>query len=202
MPQFRADRVDAAIWEWVRGILSDPAALQFGLEGYQAENEKTSEPLRQRLTVIEKLLTDNREQLARLLDLFLDGDFPKELLVERKKRLETTIHQLEEEHGKLSAEINTESLTQDQIYTLQEFAAQVATGLDNADHDFSIRRNIIEILDITATLTVEDGEQVVYARCVFGQESLRFKDNLSDGVVRRRPPLRRDWTHLVWIEYC
>ncbi len=114
------------------------------------------------------------------------------MLVERKKRLETTIHQLEEERGKLSTEINAESLTQDQIRTLQEFATQVAGGLDKADRDFGVRRGIIEILDVTATLAVEDEEQVVYARCVLGQESLRFKDNLLDDVARHRLPLRRD----------
>ena len=48
-----------------------------------------------------------------------------------------------------------------------------------------MRRDIIEILDAEATLALEDGEQVIYARCVFGQESLRFKDNLSGGAVRK-----------------
>ena len=35
------------------------------------------------------------------------------------------------------------------------------------------------------TLAVEDEEQVVYARCVFGKESLRFKDSLSGGAGRK-----------------
>lgn len=122
--------------------------------------------------------------------------------MERKKRLETTIHQLEEERGKLSAEINAESLTQDQIHSLQEFATQVAEGLDEADHDFGVRRSIIEILDVKATLAVEDEEQVVYTRYVFGKESLRFKDNLSSGAVRHKRPLRHDWIHSAWIECC
>ena len=105
--------------------------------------------------------------------------------MERKQRLETTITQLEDEHGRLSAEINAKSLTQDQIRTLQEFAAEVATGLDKADHDFGVRRNIIEILDVTATLAVEDEEKVVYAKCVFGQESLRFINSPSGGAGRK-----------------
>jgi membrane-bound lytic murein transglycosylase B len=107
--------------------------------------------------------------LTRLLDLFLDGAFPKECLVERKKRLEATLHQLEEELSKLSAEINAESLTQDRIRTLHEFTAQVAEGLDKADRDFGVRRSIIKILDVKATLSVEDEKQVDYARYVLGK---------------------------------
>ena len=90
----------------------------------------------------------------------------------------------------LSAEINSESLTQDQIRTLQEFTAEVAMGLDKADQDFSMRRDIIEILGVEATLAVEDKEQVIYARCVFGKESLRFINSLSSGAARHKRQLR------------
>ena len=93
----------------MRQLLSDPAALQLGLESYQAELENANAPLRQRLTVTENILADNREQLTRLHDLFLDGAFPEELLVEREKRLETTLSQLEEERSKLTVEISTEN---------------------------------------------------------------------------------------------
>ena len=74
--------------------------------------------------------------------------------------------------------------------------------MDKADRDFGVRRDIIEILDAEATLALEDGEQVVYARCVFGQESLRFINSLSDDAVRHRRPLQRDWIHPASIKYC
>jgi hypothetical protein len=112
------------------------------------------------------------------------------MLVERKKRLEATLFPLEEERSALMGDINAESLTEDQIRTLEQFAAQVAEGLDKAEDDFRVRRSIIEILDVQATLAVEDDEQIIYVRCVLNQESLRFKDSLSGGAGRRRRRLR------------
>ena len=38
--------------------------------------------------------------------------------------------------------------------------------------DFDARRRIIEALDVWATLTVEDEQKVVYARCTIGDGAL------------------------------
>jgi hypothetical protein len=69
----------------------------------QAERERENAPLRERLKVTEDLLADNRTQLKRLLDLYLAGNFPKEMLVESKTRLETTMEALEKERAGLTA---------------------------------------------------------------------------------------------------
>ncbi len=68
IPNFKANHVDAAVWSWVKSFLSDPVALQDGLNAYQAEREQENAPLQERLKVVEDLLTDNRAQLKRLLD--------------------------------------------------------------------------------------------------------------------------------------
>lgn len=109
---------------------------------------------------------------------------------------------VEVEHGNLSAEINAKSLTQDQIRTLQELTSQVATGLNKADKDFSICRNIIEILDVEAKLNAEDREQITYTRCVFDKESLGFRDSLSGGVERHKRPLPPGWIPPIWTGCC
>jgi site-specific DNA recombinase len=172
LPCFRADLVDAATWEWVKSFLSDPAALTKGLAEHQAGRDKENEPLRERLKVVDDLLADNEAQLERLLDLYLAGDFPKEMLTERKTRLEATIAALEREREALAAQIAERTLTQEQVQSLQEFASRVAEGLDAADADFATRRGIIEDLDVWVTLAVEDGQKVVYARCIFGDNCL------------------------------
>ncbi len=123
--------------------------------------------------------------MTRLLDLFLDGAFLKVLLVERKNRLGTTLIQLEEERSKLLVEIDSGSLIQNQIRTIQEFVAQVVMELDKGDHDFSVPRRMIEILGVRDTHAVEDEEQILYANCVLGKESLRIKDNLSGGAGQK-----------------
>jgi len=59
---------------------------------------------------------------------------------------------------------------QGQIKRLQEFAAEVARGLGVADCDFTTQRRIVELLDVQATLTVENGKKVAYVSRWLGQD--------------------------------
>lgn len=171
---FRVDQVDRALWEWVKSFLLNPVGLTEGLALYQAEQERIQAPMRDRIRVVDDLLTDNRQQLGRLLDLYLTGGFARDMLVERKSRLETVIGALERERANLVAHLEAETLTAEQIQALEEFASQVADGLESADQSIDARRQILEILDTHATLAIEDGQKVVYARCALKKESTRL----------------------------
>ena len=47
----------------MKSFLTDPEALAEGLSAQQAEREEANKPLRDRLTVADDLLADNRRQL-------------------------------------------------------------------------------------------------------------------------------------------
>ena len=169
---FPSPRVDAAVWEWVKSFLTEPEAIARGLDAYQSEREREDEPIQARLAVVESLIAERRKQLEKLLDLYLSGDFPREMLTRRKAPLETTIQTLTKERAGLTVTLEAQTLTTDQILGIQEFAANVAVGLEQAD--FVARRQIIESLDVRATLMLEQGERVIYSQCVLGQEQLDF----------------------------
>ena len=184
LPHFRVDHVDAAVWEWARLFLTNPVTLAEGLRAQQAERERANAPLQERLAVVDDLLTDNLQQLERVLDLHLSGDFPKEILTERRTRLEKTITALERERDGLADQIEAQMLTNEQILSVQDFAAQVAEGMEIADADFETRRRVIEMLDVQVTLAVEDGEKIVYARCMLGKDVLPVAPNTICGSWR------------------
>jgi len=48
--------------------------------------------------------------------------------------------------------------------------------------DLNARRNIIDALDVQATLTVEDGEKVIYARCLPGEDVFLTSSTIQ-GIV-------------------
>ena len=167
LPQsYRAGDVDAAVWEWVKTLLLDPAALAHGLEDYRDEQTRRNAPLTERVKVIDGLLADNRSQLGRLLDLYLAGEFAKELLTERRIKLEATIGALAHERTSLVAHLEAQTLTEEQLRTLQDFASQVSTALAAAEANFAARRQLIEMLNVEGTLALEEGEKVVYVRCL------------------------------------
>ena len=165
LPSFRVDQVDGAVWEWVKGWLSNPEALKQGLEAQQTQQEQANKPLHDRLAVIDELIVENRRQLAKLLDLYLAGDFDREMLTDRKTRLETTLAALEKEKGDLVAFLESQ-LSDEKIVTLTEFAQEISEGLEMAETDFEAKRQIIDLLDVRVTLTVEDRQKVAYVRCL------------------------------------
>lgn len=176
LPSFRVDQVDAVVWAWVRSLLQNPVDLIRGVNLYQEERQKENAPIRARLAVLEDLISSNRQQLERLLDLYLRGDFPKDVLTDRRVRLESTIAALEKERVGFLAHLQADTLTEDQIRTLHNFVAEVAAGLEAADQDFPTRRRVIEALDLRATLAVEDEQKVVYITCVLGKIGLNVVD--------------------------
>jgi hypothetical protein len=139
------------------------------LEKYQAEIEAQNAPFRERMTVVEELLEDNKAQLGRLLDLYLAGDFSKDMLMERKRRLEETVAALDKEHSQLAATLDAQILTDDQMRDLEQFREKVSQGFEYAEDNYEERRRIVDMLDVQVTLDYQDDEMVIDAECRLGK---------------------------------
>lgn len=170
LPYFRSDHVDAAVWEKTKEWLQDPEVLEQSLEEIKAKLAQKHQPLHDRLTVVDDLLTENRGKLEKLLDLYLAGDFPREVLADRKARLETTIASLEEERAYLAATLESQDLSDDQIKTIVDLAREVAGGLKEAERDFGARRRIIDDLHVKVRLVIEEGIKVAYVSWLVSDE--------------------------------
>jgi site-specific DNA recombinase len=170
LPLFHTSDVDAAIWQWLKGRLTDPDQLERGLLEIHQDREELNAPIRSRLAVAEDLLAKNRAQLERLVDLYVSGEFPKDVLAERKARLESLISDLESQKAELMEHLASHSLTIEQIRTAKELAEQISIRIDAMDEDFAPRRQLVEILDLRATLAVENDERVVYVSCHLGDD--------------------------------
>jgi hypothetical protein len=107
-----------------------------------------------------------------LLDLYLSGEFEKDLLIDRKKRLKDTIESLKRERVEVLADLNGKQILTDEIaQNIQNFARKIRAGLLHADKDLSLRREAMDVFNVEATLTEEDGQQVIYGKCIFFTES-------------------------------
>ena len=80
--------------EWVKSFLIDRKTLIEALKAQQAGG-RLNKPLIDRLAIVDDLLADNRAQLERALDLYLTGEFPRGMLIERQARLQKTVDALE-----------------------------------------------------------------------------------------------------------
>jgi hypothetical protein len=110
---------------------------------------------------IDSLLSEQRSQLERLLDLYLAGAFDKQHLTDRKMRFEKTIESLEVERNTLMRQVKQVALTERDIQTLQEFGDKIRATLGSeALKTFTAKSYIIDLLDVRARVAIEDGCRV------------------------------------------
>lgn len=181
---YSAQSLDAEVWDWIYSLMTDVKQLRIGLEDYQNRREEDLIPYRERVEVINQLLANHQEQLNRLVDLFISGQFDKEILWERKNRLETTIASLEAEQKNIMQVLEGKSLTEEQILSIIEFAEKVAPKMDTKD--FTKKRDLIELLDVRAELKVENGEKIATVSCFLDEKVFRVASKKSgmDGESR------------------
>jgi hypothetical protein len=187
---FKVREVDTLIWNHLVAVLTSPETLSQGLEDYLAQRERTDGPLRERLEVVQGLIADNKGQLDRLLNLYLSGDFPKDLLVERKKRLKDTITALEKEQDNLASHLDSTLLTVEKIEDIQQaFSELVMQGVDLANADFETKREIVHLLNVTVTLAIEEDQEVVYVHHTLDTDAKRLSiADCNTGSTTKKMP--------------
>jgi len=168
-------------------IIEDPENLRVGLDEVQEELEQENQALFERLGIIEEQIAQYQNQLDRLLDLYLDGNFPKEVLTERKSRLEDLLFNLGKEQNELMAHVRHVTITDDQLNYIEAFCAKIRKGLDHAD--FNTKRQIIDLLDIRGKIAFENGQKVLYLRCLIDTQEqqqrlpIQISPSLSIGAI-------------------
>jgi hypothetical protein len=193
-PSFRVDGedgVDALVWDWVKDLLTDPTALREGLEDQRNKQNEENQPLRDRLDLVQDLLSENEERMERLVELYLDGTWDKDWFKQRETQLRETIESLRQERDGLKAQLDARTITEDQIRAVEDVAQEVAGSLDSVEDDFDTKRRVIDLLDVRATLAEEDGEKVLYVRCVLkGDRFWRLSNTSRNSDLRSPQPQR------------
>jgi len=131
---------------------------------HREETRKANRAIFDRLEIIQSQLEGEERQLQRLLDLYLFGDFPKEMLMEKRSRLEQTIANLKMEQNQLASHLNTVSFTDQDIGAVEDYCLYIRENLDLLTFDG--KRRILELLDVRGTLAIENDEKVIYISCL------------------------------------
>ena len=184
LPSFRVDIVDKLVWDWVKELLTNPKVLDQGLAAYQEGREQFCAPMRDRLIVLEDLWHDSKSQLDRVLDLYITGHVQREILIDKKQQLESTLVALDKERDELNLMLGRETLSTNDVAQITELAAQIADGLEQESESFEYRRRIIELLDVRASLIIEDNQKYIDVWCFLGRNKLSIKDPTSQNGAR------------------
>jgi hypothetical protein len=148
-------------------LIYDPEGLEDGWIKYQSAIEAETAPIRRQLAIVEDGITSHKTKLAKLLDDYLDDILDRDLLIERQARLQAMVKSLTAQRDELQARLQSRAVTKSEFQSMQSFVGQLAERLDLGDYEGDIERmqQVIDVLDVRAKLTIEDGEQVLYLTC-------------------------------------
>ena len=168
MPNFRADMIEETVWNWLRGLIENPSIISDGLRNMQLETMTANSRIVGQIEIIDQQLDDLKNQQNKLLDLFLNGDFPKSLIDERKMKIDATSKKLMEERIDISSHLNKAVLDDVQIGEIEEFCASIQEKLETAS--FESKRHLIEMFDVHGKLTIENDQKIIEVTCLISPQ--------------------------------
>ncbi len=144
----KSNIIDDAVWKEIKAILQSPDVVIDALQQEAHEHEDAITIIRDRLEIAEKQLDNLISQRERLLNLYLNGDFPKDLLDEKMAEIKQTIGKFDTEVASLQDQLNRSTPNPTDIDTIKKFCEQVRGGLE--EFTFEDKQMIIELLNVTA----------------------------------------------------
>ncbi len=152
----RTERLDAAVWDDVCALLSEPGRVR---EEYRRRLEGPKEGESRAVGQLAKLMNQVKRSISRLIDAYGDGLLDKSEFEPRIVAARERLSKLEEEHKRRADEEHTEAELRLVIGQLEEFARQVSDGLQGSD--WLTRREIIRAL--VKRVEIDDQEiRIVY----------------------------------------
>jgi site-specific DNA recombinase len=139
--QVRSDLLDAAVWEDVRSLLSDPERLREEYEKRLSRRDRGGVREAGQLTA---LIQRARRGVSRLIDAFGDGLLEREEFEPRLRAARERLARLEEEERTALGRGEEEAALRLVIGQLEGFARRVKEGLHEAD--WATRREVIRAL--------------------------------------------------------
>ena len=126
--------------------------------------------MREWKTLLDNSISKKQSQRNKLLDLYLENSYPKEVVNDRIAELERDLAEMIRKQAELTSYLVPVDLPDENVEVIKSFCSEVRDGLDNAT--FEDKRQYIDLLDVRCTLALEDQEKVAYVKCKLGAQRL------------------------------
>src|SRR5262249_54337186 len=128
--QVRADKLEAAVWQDVCGLLNDPSRVE---EEYRRRSDPARQPSSVTVASLTKLIQKVKRGIARLIDAYGEGLVDKEEFEPRIRTAKERLAHLEAEAKEQADQETQAAELRLVIGQLQEFAERVRSNLGEAD---------------------------------------------------------------------
>jgi site-specific DNA recombinase len=152
----RVDRLDAAVWEDVRGLLLEPGRIEGEYRRRLARQTGAEDQDRQ---AIDKQIQGAKRRIARLTEMYEEGFLERDAFREKMTTAQARLDALETEARRAAEQETSESELRAVIGQLEAFAEQLQTGLEQCE--WEARRAIVRAL-VKRIVFEEHDVRVVY----------------------------------------
>src|SRR6266571_2986884 len=177
--------VDLAVWQEVCTLLAHPERLA---EEYRRRLQPETRTPRTPLAALEEQLGKLRQGVARVIDSYADGLIDKGEFEPRILRLRQRMARLEEQRQQLAEEATLHTELQLIIGRLEDFAAKVHGGLEEAD--WASKRDLIRTL-VKRVEVARDQVHIVFRVDPYSSDADPEKKSLQLCRGSEDPALRR-----------
>jgi site-specific DNA recombinase len=139
--QIRTDMLDAAVWDDVRRLLSEPERVR---SEYERRLQGARTGPNQEVEHLTKLVSNVKKMISRLIDAYGEGLLDKSEFEPRISAARARLARLEDEHRQRIGEAAQEAELRLVIGQLEEFASRVSQGLQ--EPDWTTRREVVRAL--------------------------------------------------------
>jgi site-specific DNA recombinase len=176
----RMERLDAAVWEDVSALLTDPDRIR---REFERQRGQVPAPAPLRLEAIAKEAQRVKRGISRMLDLYQGGDLEEEEFEPRHARARLRLSELASEASAISARITREEGLGTILENFELYARRVREGLESAG--WATRREIIRTL--IKRIEIDEGDiHIVYRIGEPPFATAPERSGLHDSLPRRR----------------
>jgi len=169
----RLDRLDAVVWADVCALLQNPEELRREFERRLNGENAADVPSAQ----IDKQIAAAQRSISRLIDAYEDGLLDKEEFELRLQHAKQRLERLRQEESRTTDHAAQQAELRLVLGHLDQFAAQVRSGLDHADPN--ARREIIRSLVKVVKIEKE------HVRITYRVSPRPFAEGRSSGPIRQ-----------------
>jgi site-specific DNA recombinase len=175
MPYLGINEVDNAFWEWIAELLIDPEAKLVALEKAQQAQAAQLEPLQQELVRLTSAMEKLKKRLAGYEEMCADGDISRATFKEHKAEIETQLAVLMHDYEVAEDKLNTVQVPLDMRERLLALFKELNLR-PQILHDLALaeKRKLLEELNLYGTLTLEEGEPVLFVNWYSYEERCNF----------------------------
>jgi DNA invertase Pin-like site-specific DNA recombinase len=188
----KASIIENTMWVTFESWLDDPDNLEKTIREQQASREQAQVRDRQRLATFQEQLAEKQAEYERVIDLYISGDFSKELLVGKKAELERVMADINVQIEKITEGLGSRLDAEKVIAALRETLKEYKHRSRKGKRSKKMIRDFLEAIGTRVTVFDDEielfsmigesgfvAEKTPISGCFSGHKNLTFRIILS-----------------------